>query len=162
MRAAPAPSIPSPSSISEIARAIARGSAASTRSASASGGAATGVAVARHEMAGNDQALNLARPLANRRELHVAEELLGRVVLHEAVAAVNLHAVLGRAHGDLARIELGHRGFDRGARPAVLERGGTIRQQPRRFDPRRGIDETRADALERADLLAELHARECV
>src|SRR5262245_39036365 len=141
---AAAPPSPSLSSICEMARAIARGSPSSTRSASASGGAATGVAVARHEMAGDDQSLNLARALADRGQLHVAEELLGRVVLHEAVAAVDLHAVFGGAHGNLARIELGHRGFDAGARPGILERGSPIGQEPRSLDARGVVDQSRA------------------
>src|SRR5262245_21635358 len=162
MRAAPAGPVLPASSITEMARAIARGSPASTRSASASGGAATGVAVARHQVTGDDQALNLARAFANRRQLHVAKELLGRIVLYEAVAAVNLDAVFGGAHRELARVELGHRGLDRGPGPGVLERRGAVGQEPRGFDAGGGVDQPGADALEGTDLLAELDARECV
>src|SRR6187399_769558 len=100
MSAAPTPSAASPSSSREIARATARMSPASTRSASVSGGAATGVTVARHQMARDDKALNLAGPFADGGELDVAEELLGGIVLHEPVAAVNLHPVFGGAHRD--------------------------------------------------------------
>ena len=38
----------------------------------------------------DDEPLNLARAFADRRELDVAEVFLRRIVLHEAVAAVNL------------------------------------------------------------------------
>src|SRR3712207_8549040 len=60
------------------------------------------------------------------RELHIAKELLGRVVLHEAVAAVNLDAILRRAHRNLARVQLRHGGFERHATTLVLEVGGAI------------------------------------
>src|SRR6266540_949747 len=110
-----------PSSTSEIARATARVSPASTRPASTSGGAATGVTIARHQMARDDQALNLARAFADRRQLDVAEELLGWIVLDEPVAAVDLDTIFGGAHGNLAGVELGHGRFDRRTGPSVLE-----------------------------------------
>src|SRR5215217_485619 len=102
----------SSSSISEMARAIARGSPATTRSAN--------VAItrpprsSRQELAGDHQALDLARPLADGRQLHVAEIFLGRVILDEAVAAVNLDAVVRHLHCDLARVELRHRRLEGG------------------------------------------------
>src|SRR5438093_932352 len=49
------------------------------------------------------QPLHFARAFANRAQLDVAEIFLGRIVLDEAVAAMNLDALLGDAHGDLAR-----------------------------------------------------------
>src|SRR5688572_17951010 len=69
----------------------------------------TSVRLAGKQLAGDDEALNLARPLADRGELDVAEVLLRGVILHEPVAAVDLHAILGGAHGNLARVQLGHR-----------------------------------------------------
>src|SRR5262249_55577702 len=132
----------------EMARATARGSPASTRSESET--------LAGKELARDDKALNLAGPLADGGELDVAEELLGRIVFDEAVAAVDLDAVLGRTHGDLARVQLGHRGLERRPLPLVLERRGSVREQARRLDARGVLDELRANALERADRLAEL------
>src|SRR6266542_4697035 len=43
----------------------------------------------------DDHPLDLARPLPDRAELHVAVVLLRREVLDEAVAAEDLHAALG-------------------------------------------------------------------
>src|SRR6185295_5480145 len=80
----------------------------------------------RQELAGDDEALNLARPLADGRELHVAEILFGRVVLDEAVTAVDLHAVVGDADGDLAGVQLRHRRLQRRPPAALLEIGGAI------------------------------------
>src|SRR5690606_8214603 len=81
------------SAAADSARAIARGSRARTPAK-----IARAVSVAK-ELPCDDEPLNLARPLANRAELDVAVELLGRIVLHESVAAVNLHALFGGAHG---------------------------------------------------------------
>ena len=63
--------------------------------------------VTRHgqQLPGDHQPLDLARALADRGELHVPEELLRRVVLHEPVAAVDLDAVVG----GLARRSRWHR-----------------------------------------------------
>src|SRR5262245_25181082 len=61
------------------------------------------------ELPGDDQALDLARALADRAELAVAQVALDRVVLHEAVATVDLDRVEGDLHCHLAGIELGHR-----------------------------------------------------
>src|SRR5207244_585039 len=105
-------------STSEIARAIARGSPATRRSTS-------------EELAGNDKALDFARAFADRRQLDVAEVLLGRIVFHEAVAAVNLHAVVGGLHGDFARVQLGHRGLERGPLLTIFQVRGAVGQEPR-------------------------------
>src|SRR5688572_33435113 len=100
------------SSTSEMARAIARGSPARTRSANDwSGG---------KELSGDDEPLDLARAFADSRELDVAEILFGRVVLDKPVSAMNLDAVFRRAHGDLAGIQLGHGSFERRALPLVF------------------------------------------
>src|SRR5436190_17007951 len=104
----------------EMARAIARGSPAITRSASVAvtGGRSrretqspmpAGLRSSRQQLPGDDEPLDLARALADGGELHVAEVFLRRVVLHEAVAAVDLDAVVGHLDGDLARIQFGHR-----------------------------------------------------
>src|SRR3989442_4878029 len=112
----------------EIARATARASPASTRSDKPT--------LAGKELTGDDKALNLAGPLADRCELDVAEEFLRRIVFDEAVAAVYLHAVLGGAHGYLARVQHGPSGFERRPLTLVLELLGAVRQQARRLDAR--------------------------
>src|SRR5512134_3372321 len=99
------------SSTSEIARAMARGSRASRRSASE--GCAT--ELASDELAADHQALDLARAFADRAQLDVAEELLRRVILHESVSPMDLHALFGRTHGNLTGIELGNRRLERRA-----------------------------------------------
>src|SRR6187401_3539874 len=91
------------SSIREIARAIARGSRARMRSASEG----CGTALSAKQLPPNHKPLDFAGSLADGAQLDVAEVLFSGVVLHKAVAAVNLHAFLGDAHGDLAGIELG-------------------------------------------------------
>src|ERR1039457_760044 len=50
--------------------------------------------------------LDFARALADGAELYVPVELLDGKVLDEAVTAVDLDGALGRAHGDLGRVEL--------------------------------------------------------
>src|SRR5688572_10223906 len=144
---------PASFSMSEIARATARGSPASTPSVIESGG---------KQLPGDDEPLNLARAFADRREFHVTEVFLGRVVLDEAVAAMNLHAVLGGADRDLAGIELGHRRFERRPLPFVLHRRRAVSQQPRRLDADGVVHQLGADALKRPDRLAELVALEGV
>ena len=82
----------------------------------------------------DDQPLDLARAFADRGQLDVAEVLLGRIVLHEAVAAVDLHAVVGDLHGDLARIQLRHRRLER--RPPAAAPSGTRRDRSAAAPPR--------------------------
>ena len=115
----------------------------------------TGVDHLAQQLPRDDEPLNLARAFADRRQLDVAEVLLGRVVLHEPVAAVNLHAVVGRLDRDLARIELRHRRFERRPPAAILQIRRAIGQQARRFDARRVVGELPLNRLERADRLAE-------
>ena len=110
----------------------------------------------RQQLARDHEPLDLARALADGRELDVAEELLRRVVLDEPVAAVNLHAVLGGAHRDLAGEQLGHRRLERHAPALILQPGRAIGQQPRRFDAGGVVDQLPANRLERADRRAEL------
>src|SRR5688572_12259631 len=103
------------SSISEMARAMARTSPARTRSAMEGETITSGG----QQLPGNHEALHLACAFTDGQQLDVTEILLGRIVLHEAVAAVHLHAVLGGAHGDLARIQLRHGGLE-GHAPALI------------------------------------------
>src|SRR5215471_2519008 len=127
----------SSSSMREIARAMARGSPAMSLSAS------------------DDEPLDLARPLADGGQLDVAKVLLGRVVLDEAVAAVNLHAVVGYLHGHLAGVELRHRRLQRRAGAASLQVSRPVREKPRGFDLRRRIRQLPLDSLKAGDRLAE-------
>jgi len=50
------------------------------------------------ELPGNHQLLNFAGALADSAELHVAIILLRGIILDEAVAAMNLHALVGHLH----------------------------------------------------------------
>ena len=56
----------------------------------------------------NHQPLNLAGPLPDRAQLHVAIKLLRRIVLDEAIPAMQLHPFLANPHRDLTRIQLRH------------------------------------------------------
>src|SRR5688572_23799176 len=105
--------------MSEMARAMARGSRAKTRSARV-GFDTRGSALPSQQLPRNHEALDLAGALADRTELHVAEVLLRRVVLHEAVSAMDLHAFLRGPHRDLARVELGDRRGGGGARDFLI------------------------------------------
>src|SRR5271167_2138277 len=108
----------------ETARASARSSPARTRSTSScmdlpelklirslSAAAVVTNRLILQNLPRDHQTLDLAGPFADSAQFHVAVELLCRIVLDEAVAAVNLHALIGAAHGDLAAIEFCHRGF---------------------------------------------------
>src|SRR5688572_8762821 len=143
------------SSTSVMARATARASPASTAAVRLEpGGRASGG----KQLPRDDQPLDLAGPFANRCELHVAEELLRRIVLDEAVPPEDLDPVLRHTHGNLTRIQLGHGGLQRRPAALVLHRCGPIRQQPRSLDASAVVDELCPDALEGADRLAELLA----
>src|SRR5439155_27351562 len=107
------------------------------------------------ELAGDDEPQDLARAFADGRELHVAEEFLGRIILHETVAPMDLDAVVGGPHGDLAGVQLRHRRFESGAAPAVLEICGAVGQEARRLDARGVVSELPLNGLKPADRPAE-------
>src|SRR5689334_12587477 len=109
-------------------------------------------------MFGNDEALDLARALADGAELGVAPELLGRVVLGVAVAAVYLDGLLADLDGDLRGVELRHRGLHRRLPTRVLQRGGAVGQEARGLYLRRHVGKLELDGLEVRDWLAELLA----
>src|SRR5215212_5853411 len=85
------------SSISEIARAMARASPDRTRSARGIGALTSGS----QQLAGDDEALHFAGAFADRHQLDVAKKFLRRIILYEPIAAVHLHAIFGGAHRDL-------------------------------------------------------------
>ena len=91
------------------------------------------------ELAGDDESLNLAGAFADGEELHVAEVFLCRVVLHESVAAVDLHALFGDPHSGLAGVQFCHGGLARHALAVIAHVGRAVGEQPRGFDPRGGI-----------------------
>src|SRR6476469_7898688 len=140
------------SSMSEMARAMARASPLRTRSAS---GAETGTSGSQ-KLTGDHQPLDLAGTLADGGELDVAEVLLGRVVLDEPVAAEDLDRVLGGTDRDLGGIELGHRRLERHLPPLVLQPRGPIGEQPCGLDSGCVVEQLPADRLKPADLLSEL------
>src|SRR4029434_7080782 len=126
------------SSIREIARAMARGSPASTLSTRGDIGSQADMdsSLSLQQLPGDHEALNLARALANRGQLHVAKVLLGRIVFHEPVAAVDLNAVIGCFHGDFARIELRYGRLERRPAAVISQVRGAIGQQSRSLDSR--------------------------
>ena len=71
---------------------------------------------------------------------------------------MDLHAVLGRAHRDLARVELGHGRFQRHAPALILQPRRTIREQPRGLDAGGVVDQLPANRLKRPDRPSELLA----
>src|SRR5271167_4331772 len=77
----------------------------------------------------DDQPLDLAGAFADGAELYITIELLGRIVLDEPVAAVNLHSFVGTLHCDLARVQLRHRGFKGGFHSCVFHRSSAMRKQ---------------------------------
>src|SRR6266545_6799623 len=93
------------------------------------------------ELSRDDHTLDLARALADGHQLDVAEILLGGIVLHESVAAMNLDAVLGNPHRHLARIQLRHRRLERRPMAAVLEERGAIREPAGGLDAGGGVGE---------------------
>ena len=72
------------------------------------------------------------------------------------MAAVDLDAVLGGAHGDLAREQFRHRRLASGPATMILQIGRAVHQQAGGLDSRRHIREFPLDGLERRDRLAEL------
>ena len=109
-------------------------------------------------MLGDHHALHLVGALADLQDLLVAVEARDRVLVHEAVAAVDLERPVRRAVRELARVELRH------CRLAC--EGPALVLQPRRFDHhpaarldlRRHVREPELDGLEAGDRLPELLA----
>src|SRR3712207_3273307 len=98
-------------------------------------------AALRAKRAGDHHLLDLVGALADGEDLRVAVEAAHRVLLDVAVAAVDLHGLLGRAHRQPARLELGLRGGEREVPPGVLQARGLVRQQPGRLDLRGHVGE---------------------
>src|SRR4051812_48690234 len=105
------------------------------------------------------QPLDLARTLTDGAQLHVAIKLLRRIIFDEPIAAMDLHALIGATHGDLAGIKLRHCGLLRGLESGVFHRRRTHGQQARRIDLSGHVGQLPLDSLEFADGLPELLAR---
>src|SRR5581483_1428297 len=88
-------------------------------------------------------------------DLGVAVEAGGGVLLDVAVATVDLHGPLARAHREPARDELRLRGDEREGLAAVPEERGAVGEEPRRLDLRGEVRELHLDRLEPRDRLAE-------
>ena len=100
--------------------------------------------------------MHLIRSFADLEHLLVAVEARDRVLLHEAVAAVQLEGVVDDPVRELARVELCHRGF-LGERPfLVLQPGGPVDEAARRLDLDGHVRELELHSLEGGDRLAEL------
>src|SRR4029077_8246482 len=107
------------------------------------------------ERAGDHHLLHLVGALADRQDLGVAVEAADRVLLDEAVATVDLHRLLGRAHREAAALQLRLRRGEAEVAPFVLQHRRFEHQQPGRLDLGRDIGELRLDRLELGDRLAE-------
>src|ERR1017187_7053868 len=105
------------------------------------------------------QTLNLAGAFPDGAQLHVAIKLLHRVILDEAVAAVDLHGLAGDAHRRLGSEQLGHGGFARQALAAVEHPGRAVIQQARGIQIDRHIDQFVLDGLKLRDGPRELLAQ---
>src|SRR5437016_4896154 len=81
--------------------------------------------------AGADHLLDLVGALADREDLRVAVEAAHRVLLDEAVAAVDLHGLLRAAHREPPRLELRLRGGEGEVPLRVLLARGLVDEQPR-------------------------------
>src|ERR1700675_3373941 len=77
----------------------------------------------------NHQPLDLARPLADGAQLHVAIKLFRRIVFDKTVSAMNLHAFVGAPDGYFAGIQLGHGRFQRGLHAGIFHGSGAQGQQ---------------------------------
>src|SRR5437763_1104631 len=107
------------------------------------------------ERAGDDHLLDLVGALADREDLRVAVEAAHGVLLDVAVAAVDLHSLLGAAHGEASALELRLRRREAEVAPGVLLAGGLVDEQPRGLDLARHVGELCLDRLKAGDRPAE-------
>src|SRR5438874_2168410 len=107
------------------------------------------------EGARDDHLLHLVGALADREDLGVAIEAADRILLDEAVAAVDLDGLLRAAHGQASCLELGLRSGQGEVAPGVLLARGLVDEQARGLDLGRHVGELALDGLELRDRLAE-------
>ena len=104
-------------------------------------------------------ALDLARPLPDPLDPGVAPDSLERQFVHQPHPAVDLDGLVGHHGEHLGRLELGHRHLRVGGRALVVGPAGLEDHQLGRLHLDRHVGELEGDALELADLLAELLTR---
>src|SRR3954471_14657522 len=107
------------------------------------------------ERARYDHLLNLIRPLADREDLRVAVEATDRVLLDVAVAAVDLHRLVGCLHCQSPRLQLRLRRDEAEVAPLVLQPSRLVREQSGCLDLGREVGQLRLDRLEARDRLPE-------
>ena len=73
--------------------------------------------------------LNFARAFADRAEFNVSIEFFGRIILDEAVAAMDLNALVRDAHRNFAGVKLCHRRLRRRLHALVFHPCGAMRQR---------------------------------
>src|SRR3989442_15916274 len=78
--------------------------------------------------------LQVGRAFVDLSDLRVAPQLLDRIVLHEAVAAVEIDRERRDALGHLRREDLAHGGFGEERLPGVAQACGVVDHQPRRLE----------------------------
>src|SRR5688500_3044686 len=83
------------------------------------------------ESAGAHHLLHLVRALADGEDLRVPVHAADRILLDVAVAAVDLHGLLGAAHREAAGLELGLGGGQREVAAGVLQPRGLVDEQAR-------------------------------
>src|SRR3954453_20361349 len=125
-----------------------------TASVAARAGAASPSALSA-ESASDDHLLDLVSAFPDREDLGVAVEAAHGVLLDVAVAALDLHRLLGGAHREPARLELGLRGVEVEVPTGVLQQPRLVDEHPARLDLRAHVGELGLDGLELGDHLAE-------
>src|SRR5215218_7586135 len=129
----------------------------STSGGDAGGGRGLGAARQQY-LAGDHEALDLGRALVELHDLRVAHQLLDRVLLDEAVAAVDLHGVGGDLHRRVRGEALRVRGDERVALAGVEQVGRLPGHQAPGLDLRRHVGDHELDRLVHRDRHAELDA----
>src|SRR5579862_6782113 len=138
-----------PSSRSRMRRAARRTSPAATASAIAFGSAAK-------QLPRDHHALDLVRALADLAQLAVTQRALDGKLARVAVAAVDLHRAIARAHAGLRRPQLGHRRLARGALPLILHPRRAAHEQAPGVELRLRVGEHELDRLVLGERAAEL------
>ena len=103
-------------------------------------------------------ALDLGRAFVQRGDARVAVQALDLVFAAEAVAAEDLHRLVGAEVRGLAREQLGHRALGAGGLTLGAQRRGLPHHQARRLDPAAHVGDLELDRLEVGDGLAERDA----
>src|SRR5262249_28823808 len=114
------------------------------------------------DRAGDDEPLDLARPLVDLGDLCVAVVPLHRELLRVPVAAEDLDGLRGLAPRHLRRVQLRLGALLRVGPALLLQPGGAVDEQARGVDLGRHVGELPLDRLEVRDALPELLALERV